>query len=71
MHLIQSTVEGAIVLLTQRELTILANAINETLQEVEDWEFSTRVGVEPAEADILRRKIVETLTTIERSALPK
>ena len=37
---------GAAVELDAQELVAFANCLNETLEAVEEWEFSTRVGVE-------------------------
>ena len=44
---------GATVELDAQEFVAFANCLNETLEAVEDWEFSTRVGVE--------RSVVETM----------
>ena len=65
MDLIQARRDGVVVLLKEREMVILANAINEILEGVERWEFSTRVGVEREEAEELRRKIGDILVVME------
>lgn len=54
------------VILTKRELTILANSINEAREAVEAWEFSTRVGADPAEAEELRIKISSLLDSMNQ-----
>ncbi len=47
--------------LTNREAIILVNAINESLEALEDWEYSSRVGASRAEAERLRAKISKLL----------
>ena len=64
MDVIEAKREGALVFLTEGQLTILANALNEALEAVEAREFSTRVGVEPEVADTLRRQIGAALATL-------
>lgn len=49
--------ETAVVHLTKAELAILANALNETREALEDWEFPIRVGANPSEAEDLRRRL--------------
>jgi len=46
-----------VVELTKQELTTLLNALNETLEAVEPWEFSTRVGVEISAVQELRARL--------------
>ena len=43
--------------LSEEEAVILLNAINEAREAVEDWEFQTRIGVEPAVVDVLRKEL--------------
>lgn len=43
-----------VVQLDRVEVVALANALNEAREAVEDWEFSTRIGVEPDAAEALR-----------------
>ncbi len=43
---------------SQLELSVLINALNEALEAVEAWEFSTRVGVEPHTAETLQKQLV-------------
>ncbi len=45
--------DTVMVRLNAREIIVLANALNEAREAVEDWEFVTRLGVTPAEADTL------------------
>ncbi len=47
----------AVVRLTTREIVLIANALNEVREAVGEWEFATRLGVAPAEAEALRRQL--------------
>lgn len=40
--------------LTETELNVLRNGLSEALEALEDWEFSTRMGVERDEARQVR-----------------
>ncbi|MGB6056894.1 MAG: hypothetical protein WBF71_01415 [Microthrixaceae bacterium] len=40
--------------LTESELNVLRNGLSEALEALEDWEFSTRMGVERDEARRVR-----------------
>jgi len=63
-----TTEGGATVQLTKKELTTLTNALNEVIngpEAIEAWEFSTRMGVEPSEAEQLLVKINALVTSIE------
>lgn len=55
--------DSALVRLTKQELVILANAINESRQAVEDWEFSSRLGAERVEADKLHVKLRQIMAS--------
>jgi hypothetical protein len=39
--------------LTRAELLLLAGSVNEAIEAVEDWEFSTRLGADKADARAL------------------
>lgn len=65
MQIIRTNRESATVQLTKKELIILANAINESQEAVESWEFSTRMGADPTEAEQLRVKIKELLASMK------
>jgi hypothetical protein len=39
------------------ELTIFSNSIFETLKEIEEWEFFTRIGIEANEARIFLKRL--------------
>lgn len=50
--------ENELVIATTRdELAVLAGAINEALEAVEEWEFDTRVGATPDQARELRDRL--------------
>lgn len=58
--------DGTIVQLTNKELMTLANALNEVLNgpdAIEAWEFPTRMGVEPSEAQQLLAKVNDLLAS--------
>jgi hypothetical protein len=44
--MIRSDDESLTLSLTKQEFLTLAGSVNEALELVDDWEFSTRVGVE-------------------------
>jgi len=46
------------------ELYVLAASVNEAIEEVEDWEFSARVGVEKDIARDIRRHLQDALSTL-------
>lgn len=48
---------GATVELDAQEFVAFANCMNETLQAIEDWEFSTRVGVERSVVEAMLRSL--------------
>lgn len=47
--------------LNRDEIRFLLNAISETFEALEDWEFQTRTGFEPHEARDLREKLKSML----------
>jgi hypothetical protein len=51
---------------TRDELAIMAGAINEALQAVEEWEFDTRLGATPDQARMLRDRLNEVLRATYR-----
>ncbi|NCT92146.1 hypothetical protein GXB85_14455 [Cellulomonas sp. APG4] len=50
-----------VVAVTHDELRLLASSIGETLEAVEEWEFSTRLGFDVSAARALRSDINEIL----------
>jgi hypothetical protein len=61
LEIIEVKAGAAIILVTTGELALLANALNEARQEIEAWEFATRLGVSVDEAEKLREQIVGVL----------
>ena len=51
---------------TRGELALLANAIGEALEAVQDWEFDIRLGVMPDQARALRDLINDVLRSAYR-----
>ena len=49
--------EQVVLSLTREELLLLAGSVNEAIEAVEDWEFSTRLGVQKDEARALRSSL--------------
>jgi hypothetical protein len=43
--------------LTRAELLLLAGSVNEAIEAVDDWEFSTRLGADKADARALRTEL--------------
>lgn len=65
MKILQFESGSATIQLSKSDLIILANAINETQEALEDWEFSTRVGADPSDAESLRHEIKELLSLMK------
>jgi hypothetical protein len=65
MKVVATRPDTATVDLTADELMILANAINESKQALEDWEFATRMGAPRSEAEALRKEISDLLDSLE------
>ena len=53
--------------LSENELGLLANALNEGREAVDDLEFATRLGASPKEANDLRLKMSSILAGLKRS----
>lgn len=51
---------GATVELDAQEFVAFANCLNETLEAIEDWEFSTRVGVERSVVEAMLQSLPRT-----------
>jgi hypothetical protein len=58
-------IAGVTVKLTRVELAGLANALLEASEHLEDWEFDTRVGLLPEEAQTLCDSIRDVLHRTE------
>jgi hypothetical protein len=55
------TDDEVIVAATRSELAVLASALGEALQVIDEWEFDTRVGAKPTDARALRNCINDVL----------
>jgi hypothetical protein len=57
--------EARVVLhLSQQELLFLAGAVNETIEAVDDWEFSTRLGVDKSAARATRSEMGQMIAAL-------
>lgn len=63
MELIEQQIDAAIVRLTAREVVTLINALNESLEHLEDWEFETRMGTSKSEAQELLSSLEQIRAT--------
>lgn len=50
--------------LTRAELLLLAGSVNEAIEAVEDWEFSTRLGTDKANARTLRAELGDLIARL-------
>jgi hypothetical protein len=50
-------VEQIVLSLSRSELLLLAGSVGEAIEAVGDWEFSTRLGADKADARQLRRDL--------------
>ena len=65
MKIVSTESDAATVQFTKSELQVLASAINEALEELEEWEFSTRVGIESWEAASLQSELRNLLSSMK------
>jgi len=49
MEELQATPKDVTIRLSYGEIDLLLNALNEALEAIEDWEFSTRTGFEKSD----------------------
>jgi hypothetical protein len=57
--------ECATIRFTKNELIIMINAINESQEAIEPWEFPIRMGANVDEAEQLRWRLNEVLASIK------
>ena len=57
MQSIEITKSGAVIELSQKELLVLRNVLNETLKGLDDWDFPIRTGFTLEEAEILLKAL--------------
>jgi hypothetical protein len=50
--------------LSREQLLLLAGSVNEAIEAVEDWEFSTRLGAEKDDARRLRAELGDLISRL-------
>ena len=58
MRLVRKEKNGTVLAFTADELAVIGNALNESLERLEDWEFATRMGAGKAEVEKLLGDLV-------------
>jgi len=53
MNILQQNQDGVQIRLTPDEIIAISNALNESLENIEEWEFETRMGVTRVETTAL------------------
>jgi hypothetical protein len=53
MEILEEQEKGILVRLTADDVVALNNALNESLEHLEEWEFETRMGVTKSEVQAL------------------
>lgn len=61
--------ERVVLSLTREELLLLAGSVNEAIEAVEDWEFSTRLGAQKDDARALRSHLRKVIAELPSSPL--
>lgn len=61
MKIIFCETANASIELSNRELVLLSNAINESFGAIESWEYHTKMGVKEGEARVLLKEIGQLL----------
>ena len=56
--------ERIVLHLTRAELLLLAGSVNEAIEAVEDWEFSTRLGADKADAIALSDELGDLIASL-------
>jgi hypothetical protein len=60
--------ERVVLSLTRAELLLLAGSVNEAIEAVEDWEFSTRLGADKGEARALGGELRRAISELPPSS---
>lgn len=60
--------EQVVLSLTRGELILLAGSVNEAIEAVDDWEFSTRLGATKDEARALRSEMRRVMSELPSKA---
>jgi hypothetical protein len=56
--------DRVVLTVTREQLLLLAGSVNEAIEAIEDWEFSTRLGAEKDDARLLRAALGDLITRI-------
>ena len=67
MEIISTAIQEITISLSRGEIGCLNNAINETLNALEDWEFQTRTGWTRVEAEQLLSAIQKGIRLIPKA----
>ena len=67
MEIISTAIQEITISLSRGEIGFLNNAINETLNALEDWEFQTRTGWTRVEAEQLLSAIQKGIRLIPKA----
>lgn len=60
--------ERVVVSMTRQELLLIAGAVNETIDAVEDWEFSSRLGTSKDDARGIRSELRRIISELRPDA---
>lgn len=66
MKALSATTKMATITISKDELAFLCNTINESLEALEDWEFSTRTGMSRNQALDIHAAIGEILNKMPK-----
>jgi hypothetical protein len=58
MKAIEITKDAILVELSQKELNVLCNSLNEAMKGIEAWEFRIRTGIEVEDAETLLQALI-------------
>lgn len=57
--------DAVVIKIEASELALLANALNEAREAIDDWEFASRMGVSVVEAEKLRQQLIAALDSLK------
>lgn len=61
--------EQVVLTLSREELLLMAGSVNEAIEAVQDWEFSTRLGADKDAARALRAELRRVISELPTSHL--
>ena len=65
MKILETGARESVLLLQKSELLMILNALNETLESLEDWEVPIRVGAETGEVEKFHRELHVVLAKMD------